>query len=454
MPVFAGAAPTKRVCMSISSDNGSSNSSFSDVLMRIPICLPVNTTRWRLKFANSFSANVITLSNMYVGVPGVDSNGQFLGNITSPVQVFSGASTVAGSGRSDYTTPWNNTPSQQFFSDVTQVVSIGITCAASTPLSKVASPAPCIFGAGSAAQAGTPTPTGSSFTREAGFLDIQLEYEFVGTNPTVLIVGDSLSVGYTDWSESTAQVMFARLNSASFASWPGVAGLKRRFGIINASVGGKTFSDFASLSSSFFTRFDFVNCPPDYAILSCGSNESANLRTVAQFVSDVATQVANMQSLGCKRIFMSTIFPRLSWKAGFVTTGSASGVNTLQTSVAYANNDVVDIDYENSSTSERLTVSGASTGNGPYTTTFTGNTTKAHDTNATIWTQYESRRRDLNQYIRSIPNGINGVFDFAKMVVSPINDGVVAREYGGLVSTHFGALGYARAAQAVDFELP
>lgn len=392
---------TRRGSIPIASDNSTSGA-FPDYLQRVPVKLPFTTTRWRLKVGNNNIAAVLNVTDVYLGNLVVNTSGTWAGLISSPVKALNAFATPADG--SFTTTAWVTDPTLQFTADQTRVLSCGHTSSGSSTFGNCSS---MIWtGAGAAASvATTGTPTGANGTIGA-LGDYIIEYEWVGKEPSVLVISDSTGAGTTD--HQTGNV------PGPLNAWPYIAGLRERYSVFNVCRASTSYGNYTSSSDAKYTRFDMATTPPTVAILGHGINE-AIANNFAAWKTNMQTVIATARGFGAKRILVTTVMPQPTFRSGFITTAQVTGSTTLLTSIAYSNGDVVDIDY-GTTFYEQRTVTGASTGTGPFTTTFTSATTKDHIVGSTIWRNLETARQNMNAWVRNFPAGVDGVLDFARVM--------------------------------------
>lgn len=441
---------TKRAALNLGSDLTQPSTSFTDVIQRTVLRLPVPSFRWRMRFRNLALTGPITgaisMKDIYVGAPLLGSgkwDGRFAAAPSKAIDAF----TLPADG-SEVITPWVTSAPLQFAADTNTALSFAFTCAGGQSVSFGGLAINHLrFGTGAAAQVGAAAPTGGSVGVGA-FLDVRLEVEYVGFNRRLLVISDSTGAGITDDTN-----LASTLTGIEHA-WPNRAAYLNRAICTNASVSGRTLFDFSSLSGVMWTRFDLSVATPDDAIIALGINDAVQAVSLASYQNFFGTLVGNLRTVGAKRIFATTVMPQPQFKPGALTAAAASGVTTLTTNWAFANGDVVDIDYGKSAFYEQRTVSGASVavGDGTFTTTLTAATGKAHRAGAAITLVPESLRRSYNDWLRTVPFGLDGLFDIEPLLRDPAGPHVGSPDMTlwGTGVTHPGRAAYERIAYAVD----
>lgn len=469
---------TKRVTMTVGSDNKTVfGGGVADVVVRIPLVLPVTTTRWRIRIRNiayaqnpatpgfGAIAGALNLTGVWIGTP-VANVFPWAGTFASaPVQAVT--ATALPSDGSEYTSAWTSASNAQFTADTPAAISIGYNAPAAGGNQSVScgggggvvgpSALPQLMwytnGAGFAgstalsSQAGNAAvPTGSLVLNKAGStLDIRVEYEAVTAQSVGLFIGDSTTMGYMD--DST---LFGSWLGA-YATWPAQAGLRNRFCWVNAAAGGASASQYGTATDWRYARFDLATTVPGFAVVMFGINESQASVSLATYQANLAAVVAAVRSgLGIPRVYLATTIPEPINLVGTLAAGVSSGVTSFSTSVAYPTGAIIDFDA-GTANAETLTTTGASTGTGPYATTTTAVSTKAHAAGATVWRTFETFRLSYNTWVRTMPCGVSGVFDMERALTAPGSTNLpdTATYYGPAGQYHPGAAGYAKMAGAV-----
>lgn len=414
---------TKRITMPIGSDGSDANSSWSDICQRTTVTLPVTTTRWRLRIANAsawngtgFISGALTLSDIYVGTPALSSEGGWDGAFTAAPSLAAVGGVVDGT---EFISSWVTAPDLQFQEDQIAAISTAVVCQAGA--SQVLAltgycPISLAFQSdgGAAAQVGNQAPpTGTTLSTSAVFLDTRLEYECVTDLPVVFFIGDSTTLGLVGDTVLNPAV------AGTQYTWPGAASLKKRFLPINAAINGSTYAMFlpSQLNTWTYTRFDFSVTVPDAAVLAGGINESGTGTPLSTWATNMQAVIQACRTLGISRFYETTVMSQPDFSAGTITAGAAAGVTSLTTSSSYASGTVIYINTGQPNY-ESLTTSAASTGSGPYTTTFTTATVNFHLVGENIGILRENLRQQYNAFSRAGVGGIEGLFDFDAAIPS------------------------------------
>ena len=346
-PFVAGEAPyTRRVCMALGGSDGDAGHfvNVQDFVVRQSFTVPYTSIRYRFRIRNNndllntTTAGPYNLTGIYVGTPASSGltawNGVFASAPTSVSAATPGSPIVIDSGGTgaEYVGPWITTP----LPSVAQAfaVSLGFN-AGSNLFNQAVGPTSMWYassGTAQSAQVGnTGVPTSGTATLQLSALDIRIEFEYIGNNPIGFYVGTSLTNGNMNGSVGP------------FGNWgmderfPEMVGTRLGHGISNGGVGqatAATWNGTPATSRCWNRFFDPTyptlvwpgGCTPDYAVIELGVNDSATGVTLATFQANIATIVANLNSLGIYRIFICTVPPTVN------TAGSSSG--PLNTAIA------------------------------------------------------------------------------------------------------------------------
>lgn len=185
----------RRAAFSFGSGNNAVRTDYLDAFTRLPIRLPVATTRWRLRISNK--DNTGTAGSAY-NVQGVWIGDTFRNFDTGDLVSWTGTntqvvSTPSGSqtAGAEWVSGWITTPAAQFVPNIMRSISIAFTRAAGNLM--VGSGGSWISTVRADASVGVPG-TAMTYVPWVPFT-ITVEYEFVGSNKIVAVVGDSISEG-------------------------------------------------------------------------------------------------------------------------------------------------------------------------------------------------------------------------------------------------------------------
>lgn len=286
------------------------NTSVGNVIYRVPLTLPVTTTRWRLRWRNynvTASAAIAvanTLTGVHIGYPAYDSSGVPTGNATAALTACN-ASTATPADGSELVLPWVTTEAAQFTAFEPRLLSVGLI--GGTSFNWARCTGSVRYRAGNAAtEVDDQTITIAGFTPMYG--DWRIEYEFVGSTPVGLHVGDSLTEG-----QASADT--------PMSAHPQMFGLAARVAVASCAVSGISLSTIVGWATSHFywSRFGLGSgWTPDYAVLWLGTNDIAAGRTTAQIKADMTTVIGILRGFGIDRIFVGLVAPR-SFAAGLET---------------------------------------------------------------------------------------------------------------------------------------
>lgn len=376
---------TKRVTLPVGSDGVNTNTAASkEYNGRALVLLPVTTSRWRMRVRNcsalsgTANAGAWDISGVWVGDPLYTSTDPQWGRVfaSAPSQALAAWTTPADG--SEYVSSWVTDPNLQFQANKPRGVSYGMAQAASGTF--VYSTQGWTWGgAGAAAAAGNATPGGTGLNNFV-VLDWRIEYEFVGSAPIGVFIGDSITAGWTSDTSTPASKIVSGWDPHQ--SWPGAAGIRNGYAWHNMGVGSTTGAQWSSGTGWRWDRVDFATTVPDFAVISLGTNDAAAGTAAATVQGYIAAMVAAMRARGINEVYLGTITPR-----------------------NYA--------------------------------------TPANDANQTI-------QDALNAWMRNMPAGIAGVFDFEKAVQLQASPRLMDSAYVGTIGyPHPNRAGYQRMAAEV-----
>lgn len=428
---------SKRAALAIGTPLSTVAAVNSDELYRTIVRLPVATTRWRLRAANrNVQTNValttpLTSAGVYQGTPdytGARWNGKFTAAPTQVVPAFS----VPVDG-SDYVSEWVTDPARQFKAHTDSLLSWNMVQTA-TGTGVGTEYVRQVFYAGSngAANVATLAPGGFVTARMIG--DFRIEYDFEGTQPVYLFLGDSITAGQGD-----GDVTLAQSGTLAHEAYPGVVSLALSAPVLNLGIGGATGPTFLA-GRYTYTRADLTTTVPDAAVLMFGTNQLASLATLQ---ADILAAIAVIKGLGVKKLYLGTVLPR-KLSQGTLTADAAIGVTTL-TSTASTGTGAVVIGAGRKQ--ETVTVSSVA-GTGPYTLTLSAGTAKAHTAGEYVNFSDEMRRQQINEWIRQVPRDVDAVIDFDAHIEMSNGSAAPDPRWMANDNLHLLRAGYQRMAQA------
>lgn len=299
-----GVVGTRRAAFRPANGNkGTFTNNLADAHQRVPVCVPVKTTRWRLRIGNTSGDNVaatgaINFTGFYLGKAALTAGVPTGVFAATPASVLPGfTSPVDGS---DTATGWVTDPAQQFDPDTIYLLSMGWTKDVATAL--VNGPAIMWYGSGgNGSAAANSLGSGLSQSNDTAFA-IQIEYEFQGGNRVLLAVGDSLTEGST----------------AGFAynTWHQRVSRRLRVPVVNMGLYGRTAANLNVANRLNWTRLTAAGCTVDGAILQIGINDAAASVTLADYQIGVAGIRTILTNMGVRDLYANTVAPRNSLTSG------------------------------------------------------------------------------------------------------------------------------------------
>lgn len=286
-----------------------------DAHQRLPIRLPVDTTRWRLRIGNQTpfgtkEPGVVSFTSVYVGTAAVDATtgaptGQFA---SAPVQALEAFASPADG--SDFVTDWVTAVPAQLAANDLQLVSMGWTKATTTNIRN--GPGTMWFGTNDA-DAGSMTPAGFGPASNIAFA-VAIEYEFTSGQRIGLALGDSLTEGQA--AGGTLNLWHQRLS--------------RRIGapVALTAASGTTSGQWVSPSAPAWSRLENAGLTIDYAIVQLGVNDAFNSVTLAAYQANMRWIISRLRTtLGIRDIYLVNIAPRGA-TAGSAIENSRVALNT------------------------------------------------------------------------------------------------------------------------------
>lgn len=422
---------TRKAYMPVTAPNATNGASVLDIWQRTMVRFPYAVKRYRLGFANVNLRSTATLTTpatitgVFRGTPLYDpatsGGSRWLGQCAAALTSISGELTVPVD-RSRVWTAWDET---EIPANTDTVFSLGLTTPATGTGIAGGNGYQGIYGAG-AANAGNATVSSPQTLASALRLDIVIEYEFEESIQIGLFVGDSNTINYSTAPQGVTNSGPAAL---PHEAWPVLAGGMAGFAAVNIGVGSATTDDFATALPYLWTRVDLPSVDFDFAIVSLGTNGlSTGLSGFLAAFKLVNDKLRN--DYGITKIYWTTISPR-AYPSGSYTSGGtviqgtlsaacSAGATSLSCSYSPANGLLT---VGNGFVMEDVTVSGVS-GTGPYTVTTTA-TANAHVAGEPVMGDLERSRQYINMYIRNMPYGITGIFDFEKLLESAPNSNML-----------------------------
>lgn len=301
-PVRAASGIAVRAAVWSNGGATGTDANFTDIVQRIPITLPVNTTRWRLRIRNADQygagiAGAFTIVRPSLGIHAIDANGAGTGEMTgAPHQL--GIDTLAiNSDGTEWTGAWVTATAGQFTAQTQHLLSIGLRMSAGQTTIKTNSVSWYRSGTSHLAN----TQTIGSLIKSNPFLDIRVEYEYDGVEPA-MAVGDSITDG-----------LFAG-GKGQIGGYPATLALRTGQPVNNAAVSGHRANQVKGYGTThwYWTRvIPLGGTAPKAAIVSLGTNDAVTVgETAATIKTNLLTIFATLRSLGVKRLYASTIAPR------------------------------------------------------------------------------------------------------------------------------------------------
>jgi hypothetical protein len=415
---------TRKAYMPVTAPNTTNAASVLDIWQRTMVRFPYAVKRYRIGFANVNLRSTATLTTpatitgVFRGLPLYDTassgGSRWLGQCAAALTSISGALTVPVDGTRVWTA-WDTT---DIPANTDTVFSMGLTTPATGNGIAGGNGYQGIYGTGSA-NAANATVTSPQTLASALRLDIVIEYEFEDSVQIGLFIGDSNTVNY---GTAPQGVTNSGASALPTEAWPVLAGGLAGFAAVNISVGSATTDDYATALPGLWTRVDLPSVDFDFAVVSLGTNGlSTGLSGFLAAFKTVNDKLRN--DYGIQKIYWTTITPRAypdgayssggTIIQGTLTADAVAGATSLSCTYAPANGLLT---IGNGYTMEDVTVSGTS-GTGPYTVTTTA-TANAHYAGEMATRDLERTRQYVNAYLRNLPYGITGAFDFEKLLES------------------------------------
>lgn len=439
MDFVDGTPNTRRSTLVLSAPNTTvASGSAIDYAQRVQVLLPVKTTRWRFRIANrnilagTSLTSALVCTDMYLGAPAASATyvagGRWSGSfVSAPAKVLSGFS-VPTDG-SDYVSPWVTDSSKQFQPYEAAMLSYGLTAATGgTGYARGASEQ-WAFKVGGSAEFASTTLAAATVGRSGNWGDVRIEYEYTEDVPIVAVVGTSLDWGYGDGDMTTLQN-----GCLAHEAWPVAAGLQGRFVAINLAIPSAVAANFGAANLSSFTRVDWATTVPDVAVVAGFTNDVGASRFST--MTAILTTVAVLKSLGVKRIVLATLPPRgdiITGTVGSLAAAASSGATSVSSTISVASGQGFQIGTGR--TQQVVATTGAPTGSGPYTIPVPA-LSAAHASGEVVYSGSELNRRQINDFIRQVPQGVHRVLDFDRELAATPGASVMDPNYASADTLH------------------
>lgn len=432
--------PTERTAFLPVTAPNVSSSTTRNRTERTMIKLPFGVTRWRVWFANwnlrnaSAPGGACSITGIAVGDPVYDSStssdNRWTGDCTGALTPLQTTAITVPTDGSKVASAWFDHP---LAADDEVVLSWGILTSGSQALASGNSYAG-VYG-GAAADYATAALSGKSVGVNKLTLDVIVEYEFRDVTQIGLFIGDSNTVTYSPTAPPL--ISGAAAGALPHESWPVIAGQLGGFAAINFGVGSATPADFGTTYARMWSRADIASSEIDFAVCSLGTN-GLN-KDVTLFVAQFLAINAKLRATyGIDRIFWTTVTPR-GYESAFARLSSPAspGATTVSLDRSPTLTGGQEILIGSGWNAETRLVSGSITGSGPYSATLTAALTNDHAANEPVATDSERSRRLVNNYLRTMPDGIAGVIDFEKLLERAVDEPSGDPRYFASDALHF-----------------
>lgn len=430
----AGSPGTRVAVAPLSAPNATTTlGSNVDNTFRTIMKFPFATTRWRLKFRNrnlldtavpSGAAVITRIDQGLPSRPSTSTSGQrWVGACTAALTALQSTPiNVLSTGAYAYS-DWFEDAGEQFEKDAEKVISFGITATSGATLAK---------GNGyqwargtAAANSGNATLTSGTAGIGLDYLDVCVEYEFDAAVRVLVLVGDSNTSGFVP--DSPPLIPTAAAGALPFEPWGMTSAAMGGFAAINLGVGSAQTGNFDPTSVSYIPAL-WDRMPAgvevDAVINSLGTNDlGASLNT---FIGQMrAINAYERDTLGATAVWWTTMTPRC-WpdgsygasyssgaiQGGYLTANISAGATSFSSTTQPATGVLL---LGVGQFAEDVTVSSV-TGSGPYTVNLSAGTVYAHVEGERWGVAAERLRQYKNNFLRNVPDGIAGCFDFEKAV--------------------------------------
>lgn len=280
----AGSPGVRRAAFSFGNGGEGTFTDRDTAWQRLPVQLPVATTRWRLRFSNRNPAGVASAGTWSIGPihHGTTFRSLYSGDPTgwtgTLTQAVAAGPTTAGNG--EYLTPWVTDPAVQFSQP-------GTLYTISHTWSKAAG-STCYYGSGGSWYSTTmadSTATAPGFTYWGGTaFNVTLEYEFIGNQKIGVAVGDSITEGYG-----------ARFN---FMSWHQVFSMQHGIPMCMSADWGSQTNDWVAnaVTEPRWKQIKDAGLNIDFGINALGTNDASVSVAIGTFQTNLNTVSSRMTS--------------------------------------------------------------------------------------------------------------------------------------------------------------
>ena len=269
---------------------------------RVPIMLPVGTTRWRVKMRNyngytpANGAQSLSGSKIAIGKHALNTLGNSNGVFSSgTVRTVHNAAFTIPNTTAWWTSPWFTDPADQISPNEPYLLGWSATSTAQQLTGGVGEA--WLF-TGSGADATDPTKTngtmGTGNSTHGCPLDIVIEYECITTRPTILCVGDSIMEGLTGY---TGTSFASSLSVPWYQSYPHQWANSAGAIAVNIAQWGTTTSQWLPTVTDRWSRADLSSGQFAGAIIALGSNDASNSVALATYQANMALIVGKVRSL-------------------------------------------------------------------------------------------------------------------------------------------------------------
>lgn len=299
----------RRAAFYFGSGNNTKITNYDNGFFRVPIRLPVTTTRWRVRMSNKDNSGVSTGAGTWT-IPSVWIGDTFRNLDTGDPISWTGVNTQclttsgAKAPADEWVSPWVTAPAAQITPHTMRTLSVEFTKTAGSTI---------YMGSGGCwisdvrAEVSTGVPgTNMPYAAVVPFA-FAIEYEFVGTNKIIAVVGDSISEGVgstfniNTWHQRASMRLgmpfVVSASSGAFAQ----TGFTNSYGDTNA----------ATLAQPRWQRIRDGALNIDAAIVHLGTNETAWGGTLLGWQQGMVLVYNRIRSeWNVRDVFATTLAPR------------------------------------------------------------------------------------------------------------------------------------------------
>lgn len=286
-------------------------------VIRYPVMLPFNTTRWRLKLRNyntlagTNGAGAVNFTGLAFGVMGASGTtnletGAYAFNAsTMVVPAISAAIPLDGTW---YTSPWITDPAQQFQAATEHLLTAGYDTGTGSSATGIPRGVGFCWHLGGDPAATSGFTSGVPSLISATLFEWAIEYESTEINRVVLVLGDSITQAVGQSSTTVTQ------GQPRYRSWPDLWAVRNRTAVVSIGISGSMSGDWITDGTARWTRYDAANITFDAAILALGANDlnAATPITLAGYQSNITILLNFLKAKigNGKPIYMSNVTPR------------------------------------------------------------------------------------------------------------------------------------------------